>query len=84
MGAGLAGLRDQLQAREFFQQLPADLRAFADQHDDVRIAQPHRQLAHTLDGIGEDLGVERLQQPRTVQLAYGVLVVVKNDDVHCL
>ena len=41
MGADPAGLRDQLQARQLFDQLAADVGAFADQHDDVGVAQAH-------------------------------------------
>jgi hypothetical protein len=32
------------------------VRAFADQHDHVGVAQAHRQLADALDRVGEDLG----------------------------
>ena len=44
-------------------------RALADQHQHLGVAQPHRELADALDGVGEDLGVEVLQHaPRTCSL----------------
>ena len=57
--------------------------ALADQHQHVGVAQPHRQLADALDGVGEDLGVVGLPACAAhLQLAHGVLVVVEDDDVH--
>jgi hypothetical protein len=62
MCARRAGLRDQLQPRQLLQQRAWELRAFADQHQHVGVAQAHRQLADALDGVGEDLGVVGLQR----------------------
>jgi len=76
------GLRDQLQARQLLDQLAADRRAVTDQHQDVGVAQPHRELSHSLDGVGEHLDGIGLQFAGALQLADGVLVVVQNHDVH--
>mgnify|MGYP001559297785 CR=1 FL=1 len=82
VGADATGLRDQFQAREFLHQLPWDWRAFPDEHQHVRIAQPHRQLPHAFDGVGEDLGRVGFQFLGAAQLADGVLIVIKDHDVH--
>ena len=42
----------------------------------------HRELADALDGVGEDLGVEVLEDRCALELAHRVLVVVEDDDVH--
>ena len=42
----------------------------------------HRELADALDGVGEDLGVEVLEDRCALELAHGILVVVEDDDVH--
>ena len=57
-------------------------RALADQHQHFGIANPHRELADALDGVGEDLGVELIEDARALELAHGILVVVEDDDVH--
>ena len=89
-GAGLdvdvradpAGLRDQLELRQLLEQLAREVGALADQHQHLGVAQAHRELADALDGVGEDLGVEVLQERGALELAHGVLVVVEDDDVH--
>ncbi len=78
----LAGLRDELQARELLHELARDLGALADQHDDVGIPQPHRKLAEALDGVGVDLGGVGVETRSAMELADGVLVVVEDDNVH--
>ena len=50
--------------RQLLQQRARELRALADQHQHVGVAQAHRQLADALDGVGEDLGVVGLQHAR--------------------
>ena len=80
--ADAAGLRDQLELGQLLEQLPREVGALADQHQHVGVAQPHRELADALDGVGEDLGVELLELGRALELAHRVLVVVEDDDVH--
>jgi hypothetical protein len=80
--AHLAGLGDELQPRQLFEQRARELRALADQHQHVGVSQPHRQLPDALDRVGEDLGVVRFQPGSAAQLAHRVLVVVEDDDVH--
>ena len=43
--------------RQLLEQLAREVGALADQHEHVGVAQPHRELADALDGVGEDLGV---------------------------
>ena len=77
-----ACLGNQLQARQFFDQGPRELGAFADQHDDVCVFQTHRQLPDALDGVGVDLGREVLEFDCAVEFAHCILVVVKDHNVH--
>ena len=58
------------------------LGAFADQHQHFGITQPDGKLAVALDGVGEDLGIERIELAGAPQLSDGVLVIVEDDDVH--
>ena len=81
-GPTRAGLRDQLQLGQLLEQRAREVRALADQHQHVGVAQPHRELADALDGVGEDLGVVGLQLRGALELAHRVLVVVEDDDVH--
>ena len=46
------------------------------------VAQPDRKLADALDGVGEDLGVELIEDRCALELAHRILVVVEDDDVH--
>ena len=80
--ADLAGLGDQPQLGQLLEQLARKARAFADQHQHLGVAQPHRQLADALDGIGEHLRVQVAELGGARQLAHRVLVVVEDDDVH--
>ena len=80
--ADTAGLRDQLEPRQLFNELARDLGAFANQHKHVRITQADRQLANSLDGIGEDLGGKRFQARGAIEFADHVLIVVEDDNVH--
>ncbi len=52
----LAGLRNQAQFGQLFDQLTADRGAFADQYQGFRFFEPNRELTHTFDGVGVDLG----------------------------
>jgi hypothetical protein len=78
------GLGDQLEAGQLIHQLAIDMGAVADQDDDVRVFQPHRQLAQALDRIRVDLGGIGVEAGCAVELAHRVLVVVENDYVHCV
>jgi hypothetical protein len=80
--ADTPGLCDELEARQLVDQLPRDVRALSDQHHDVGIAQADRQLAHALDGVGEDLGGVGFELLGAMQFAHGILIVVKDHDVH--
>ena len=48
----------------------------------VMIEQMSRRVADALDRVGEYLGVWRFHQRRALELAFGVLVVFEDDDVH--
>ena len=50
-----------LQLGELLEQLLRKVGALADQHQHFGIAQAHRELADALDGVGEDLGVELVE-----------------------
>ena len=80
--ADLAGLGDELKARQLFNQLAGDLGALAHQHDDVGILEPDRQLAQALDGVGVDLGGVGVEPGGAMELAHCILVVVEDHDVH--
>ena len=80
--ADAAGLRNQAQAGQFFEELARDVGALADQHDDVRVTQADRQLADPLDGVGVDLGGIGFELRRAVKFAHRVLVVVEDHNVH--
>ena len=76
------GLGDQAQLGQLVEQLARDLGALADQYQHLGVAQPHRELAHALDGVGEHLGRVGFELGGAGQLAHGVLVVVEDHDVH--
>ena len=59
--ADAPGLRDELEPGQLLQQRAREVRAFADQHQHVGVAQAHRELTDALDRVGEDLGVVGLQ-----------------------
>jgi len=77
-----AGLADQPQLGQLFEQGAREVGALPDQHQGFGITQPHGQLAGALDGVGEDLGLQAVELAGALQLADGVLIVVQDDDVH--
>ena len=77
-----AGLCDQFESGQFLHQLPRHGCALPDQYQHVGISQAHRQLADSLDGVGENLGGVGFQFVGAAQLAHSVLIVVKDHDVH--
>ena len=82
MGANAARLCDQLEAGELVKQQAVDVGALTDQHDDVGIAQTHRQLPQTLDRIGVDLGRIRIEARCALQFTHRVLIIVQDNYVH--
>mmetsp|Transcript_39182 Transcript_39182/g.92014 ORF Transcript_39182/g.92014 Transcript_39182/m.92014 type:complete len:288 (+) Transcript_39182:1322-2185(+) len=82
VAADAAGLGDELQLGELFEQLAREGGALPDQHQYLGVAQPHGELPDALHRVGEDLGVQRLQLGRAAQLADSVLVVIENDHIH--
>ena len=82
MTTDLAGLHDQLEPWQLFNQLPRDVGALTDQHDDIGVFEPHRQLTYALDRVGVNLGGEIFKFAGTLKFAYRVLIVVEDDNVH--
>ena len=56
MFADFAGLCNQLELGQFFNQLARQMRAFSVEHDHVSIFEANRQLANASDRIGVNLG----------------------------
>ena len=82
MAAYLASLGNQLEPGQLFDQLPVEVRAFTDQHDDVSVLEAHRQLPQTLDGIGVNLGGVGVQLGCALQLSNRILIVIEDHNIH--
>ena len=82
VAANLAGLCNELEPRELLDQLARDLGPFTDQHDDVRIFEPHRKLTQPFDRVGVDLGGVCVEPRCAMQLAHCILVIVEDHNVH--
>src|SRR5256885_14400139 len=77
-----AALADQLQLWQPLQQGIADLRAFADQHQNFGVAQPFRQHADVLDMIVPDLEVISAELAETIEGAQRVEIIIEDRYLH--
>ena len=78
----LAGLTDEPQTRKAREQLVVDDGPLADEHERVGIAEPLLEGGPVFDGVVEDRHVVSTQLRETIEPPHGVLIVVRNDDVH--
>jgi hypothetical protein len=82
VGRAPAGLGDELQARQAFEQLGGDGGALADQHQRIGVLKTRRQRVEVRDRIVVDRHLVTGELRETVQPADRVLVVVRDDDSH--
>ena len=80
--ADLAGLNDQLELGQFFDQRPRHVRALTNQHHHVGVFEANRQLAYALDCVGVNLGRISVEFGGALQFANRVLVVIKYHNIH--
>ena len=77
-----AALADQLQLRQPLQQRRADLRALADQHQRLGVAQPLGELVDVLDVIVPDRDVMAGELAEAIQRPQRVEIIVEDGDLH--
>ncbi|CAG9230072.1 hypothetical protein BCAR13_60239 [Paraburkholderia caribensis] len=77
-----ACLADHAQMRKLVEQLRADAGAFANQDQRVDFRQTAGELAQTANGVVENLDLVVGEHLETVELADGVLIIVKDGNLH--
>src|SRR6185312_5849242 len=77
-----AALADQLELRQPLDERRADLRALADQHQRLGIAQPFGEGLDVLNVIVPDRHVVTRQRGEAIERAHRVVIVVENGDFH--
>jgi hypothetical protein len=77
-----AALADQPQLVEALEQRRADLRALANQHERLGVAQPLRELVDVLDVVVPDRHVVAGELLEALERAQRVVVVVEDRDFH--
>jgi hypothetical protein len=75
-------LADHAQLGAFVEQLRADARTFANQHERIHFRESARQLPETTHRVIEDLHLMVIEQMEAIELPYGILVVIENGDFH--
>jgi hypothetical protein len=77
-----AALADEPELRQSLEEWSADLRALANQHEDLGLAQSLGERVDVLDVIVPDLDIVSRQRREAVERAQRVVVVVEDGDLH--
>ena len=77
-----AALADQPQLRQPLKQRRSDLRALADEHERLGVAQPLGEHVDVLDMVGPDRDVVTGEPGEAVERAQRVVIVVEDGDLH--
>ena len=77
-----AALTDQSQLRQPLKQRRSDLRALADEHEGLGVAQSLGEHVDVLDMVRPDLHIVPLESGEAVERAQRVVIVVENGNLH--